>query len=980
MKGHRLLHFVRTHHGDPLESLDAYFEQSKHEAWSLLRQHSRSDPGIIDEVALEVVVRRRAEMPGAFFALLLDVAAKDEERRAAMIALFRKHLPELPAGAMGAAGYNLHEFNFLLDTQWIADAKTHFDADPEGAWGIVESAAMYRPHVLTPSDVDWFETKRERLPRDYYVVLLSLASHWEDRRAEYLSRVLDRFDEAPSAAVEAAAFAACDDENLLTPGLVAAVVRHLEANAEKAWEFFDGASRSKPAIFDDVLLDVLAPRGPGSIFGILRHLMTVFPERQSVLLDRYAAAMRRYPKEGIERGRYAFERHDIKMLRPDHVEAVRDGFAAAPYAAYELLWHCVDDRPELVGLPEVEAALRNIPNATNRAFGFFTHLLKKRPEFTKECTLAVFECLAEEPAYRAFNRAEFVSTIVAISEASHIKTGLEKALREPPKVGSRRARALMAIMFREKLRSRRHVLMEALRYAGGIVLWHKVGEESQKFSPVWDFFFFIIDNAADDAISTAAAERFLEGAFQLHYLCETGAEHEEFLRKLDTVEVTSRPFPAGTEFLAADAELARLWAIVTSLAERFGVQPNPAPFEAFAKRLEAAEVERRVVAEKKIEARVKSLDKQIGFLKDPDYGRAFNDAEAEKRLGDEARAFLRREKKDLAKNVRDALRAESVRIALWAVEHSRLGLYRERLKEILGHDVDIDSVEPKILPSFLWFQAVRGMRSNAKYLKRMIEDRIANRGHEWLRTEPPAVSWAAKVTAANPAAKLDRWRAPFSKEFVYRPKDANAEKRRRIKTDLAQARELLEKAGVKPASETYDELKAKLMEAQAGVEDEKKEMPAKPVDRAMLAEVAMNLERVRLVEQTPESDFEGKIVLTVEHDPFEILFMGEYGFASCLSLRGSNAWSAVSNAVDVDKTIVWAREPAGNVVARRLLALMPEGIVQFHTYTNRHGLALDPFFDQFIGEYARHVGVALARGEHHPGPLLSDKWYDDGAL
>jgi hypothetical protein len=104
-------------------------------------------------------------------------------------------------------------------------------------------------------------------------------------------------------------------------------------------------------------------------------------------------------------------------------------------------------------------------------------------------------------------------------------------------------------------------------------------------------------------------------------------------------------------------------------------------------------------------------------------------------------------------------------------------------------------------------------------------------------------------------------------------------------------------------------------------------------------------------------------VLTVEHDPFEILFMGEYGFASCLSLRGSNAWSAVSNAVDVDKTIVWAREPAGNVVARRLLALMPEGIVQFHTYTNRH-----------------HVGVPVAKGEHHPGPLLSDKWYDDGAL
>ena len=75
-------------------------------------------------------------------------------------------------------------------------------------------------------------------------------------------------------------------------------------------------------------------------------------------------------------------------------------------------------------------------------------------------------------------------------------------------------------------------------------------------------------------------------------------------------------------------------------------------------------------------------------------------------------------------------------------------------------------------------------------------------------------------------------------------------------------------------------------------------------DPAVLKEVSLNLERARIAEATPESDFEGRITFTVESDPFEILFMGEYGFASCLSLRGSNAWSAVSNAIDVDKTMV----------------------------------------------------------------------------
>jgi len=223
------------------------------------------------------------------------------------------------------------------------------------------------------------------------------------------------------------------------------------------------------------------------------------------------------------------------------VKAVCEGFAQAPYYAYELLWHCATDRPELVGPPEVEAALRNIEHATNRAFGFFRELIKLRPEFTRECTLALFESLAREPVNRAFVRDEEIESLIAISQAAHIKTGLESALREPPRVGSRRARALMAIMFRQKLRARRHVLLEALRYAAKVVLWRK--EPAEKYSPLWDFVMFIIDNSGEDAVSTAAAERFLEGAFQLHYLCTTGAEHEEFLRNLDTGHPPARPFP-----------------------------------------------------------------------------------------------------------------------------------------------------------------------------------------------------------------------------------------------------------------------------------------------------------------------------------------------------------------------------------------------------------------------------------------------------
>jgi hypothetical protein len=639
----------------------------------------------------------------------------------------------------------------------------------------------------------------------------------------------------------------------------------------------------------------------------------------------------------------------------------------------------------------VEAAIRNIKHATNYAFGFFQELLKLRPEFTGECTLALFECLAEEPVHRSFVRAEEMGALMAISEAAHIKTGLEKALRQPPRVGSRRARALMAIMFRQKLRARRHVLLEALRYAAEVVLWRKAPgqEDSEKFSPIWDFIFFIIDQAADDAISTAAAERFLEGAFQLRYLCETRAEHEEFLRKLDIGHPPPRPFPEGVRFLEAEEDLATLYSLVQELGRRFGTEPRLAPLEAFKRRGESVRSELAVLersadgpgSHRRCE-RIMHLKFQESCWADAAYQRALEDPVLEGELPSDRRAFLRRERKDLAKHLRDALRSEAIRIAVTAVEKSRMDLYRHRLHGVLGREVDLDRVEPKILPSFLWFQALGSHPKNAKGLKRLIEDRLEGRSHDWLRTEPEAMKWAKRVREGQPGVRLEHWRAPFSREVQYRPKDAIAEKRRRIKADLAQARALLEKAGAAGIpSDSHADLVTALGALQAPPVEEgsRQEPPTPRVDPALLEEIRMNLERVRLAELTPDSDFEGKVVLTVESDPFEILFMGEYGFASCLSLRGSNAWSAVSNAIDIDKTIVWAREPGGNVVGRRLLALMPEGVVMFRTYTNRHGLALDRAFDEFVAAYAVHCGTAVTHGGH-PGPLLSDRWYDDGAL
>jgi hypothetical protein len=988
-----LISRMRSHRGPEAASLDEYFAASGVDVFHRMADVARSSPGMVDDAAVDWAMARAAESPGSVFAILVNVAAKAEPRRPAMLARARTLLEAHPQPVLHSAGYWFHEFHYLLDEGWLAAADRLFDRDPEGGWGIFEAASMYERELITPGLIEAFERRRAAMPLDYFVSMVSLARH----QPELLDRVLKAFPDHPPQAVEGVSFAAKSEGPLQTPEVVAAMLRHFDAAAEKAWDFFDGTVRTRPELFDDALLEALTARtgsGPGRLFEILRHLMDVAPDRSSGLMDRYVALVRRHPEKGVHSARYAFQGEDLRRVRPDLVKAVCAGFAQGPYYAYEFLWDCAKDRPELIGPPEVEAALKNIEHATNRAFGFFNALLKLRPEFTRECTLALFESLAREPVNRAFVRDEEIQELIAISEAAYFKTGLESALREPPRVGSRRARALMAIMFRQKLRARRHVLFEALRYAARIVLWRQ--QPSEKFSPVWDFVMFIIDNSGDDAVSTAAAERFLEGAFQLHYLCTTAAEHEKFLRHLDTGYPPAHPFPPGTEFLEADADLAHLYRLVLELGRRFGAEPRILPLAEFAGRKEAAESERRVLREqaagadgprrKKLAERLRSLERQIASWNDPAYLRAFGSPEEEQTLSDEARSLLKREKKDLAKQLRDALRAEAIRIAVAAVDRSRLDLYRSRLKDALGREVDLTEVEPKILPAFLWFQAISGLRNNTKYLRRLIEDRIAKRPHEWLRTEPDVLRWAEAVQRGQPQVVLGRWRAPYSKEFQYRPKDALAEKRRRIKADLAQARGLLEKAGAKGiGSESYDELAGKLAElkapppAEEPQEGETKQPRTSAADPAVLAEIEMNLERVRLSEATPDSDFEGRILLTVETDPFEILFMGEYGFASCLSLRGSNAWSAVSNAIDIDKTIIWAKEPGGNVVGRRLLALTPGGILVFRTYTNRHGLALDRVFDEFVEEYAAHCGTKVTHGGH-AGPLLSDRWYDDGSI
>ena len=120
----------------------------------------------------------------------------------------------------------------------------------------------------------------------------------------------------------------------------------------------------------------------------------------------------------------------------------------------------------------------------------------------------------------------------------------------------------------------------------------------------------------------------------------------------------------------------------------------------------------------------------------------------------------------------------------------------------------------------------------------------------------------------------------------------------------------------------------------------------------------------------------GRLTLTLEDDPLEILRMGEH-YGTCLSPGDINYFAAVVNAADVNKRVIYGRTDDGRVLARCLIGLTDAGgIVTFNCYS--HGrLGTTEEVAAFVAELARQMGaVVVPRGEIRP--LAAGRWYDDG--
>lgn len=121
------------------------------------------------------------------------------------------------------------------------------------------------------------------------------------------------------------------------------------------------------------------------------------------------------------------------------------------------------------------------------------------------------------------------------------------------------------------------------------------------------------------------------------------------------------------------------------------------------------------------------------------------------------------------------------------------------------------------------------------------------------------------------------------------------------------------------------------------------------------------------------------LTLDLECDPLEVMRMGE-PFETCLAPGSFNFFSAISNAADINKRVIYLKDGGGTILARCLLALTDAGdVIPFTVYAHTHHDIIAEAVKGYVETLAAAIGGdVVTRGEVRN--LVAHDWYDDGAV
>jgi hypothetical protein len=123
--------------------------------------------------------------------------------------------------------------------------------------------------------------------------------------------------------------------------------------------------------------------------------------------------------------------------------------------------------------------------------------------------------------------------------------------------------------------------------------------------------------------------------------------------------------------------------------------------------------------------------------------------------------------------------------------------------------------------------------------------------------------------------------------------------------------------------------------------------------------------------------------LQLEEDPIEVLRMG-VPFDTCLSLNdGANSASTVLNALDINKRVIYLKDPKGALVGRQLIAISPQyRLLRYRVYCSLEK-SLEPLVEQLFSTFTDELAAEtklIKTSTGAPEKIHEGFWYDDGAL
>lgn len=226
--------------------------------------------------------------------------------------------------------------------------------------------------------------------------------------------------------------------------------------------------------------------------------------------------------------------------------------------------------------------------------------------------------------------------------------------------------------------------------------------------------------------------------------------------------------------------------------------------------------------------------------------------------------------------------------------------------------------------------------------------------------------WLSKTSG-----KIDteKWLAHKSKEYsVAASNDYFLSQEKAQKDQLDEINKHFEEIGLQLATDKIEEIEN--IFSRIGKEI--------PVD--IKKDIKNHIQAYKSLSGIERSKFPKKIILETEEDPLEVIQMGEKVVGSCLKIRGGHEESAVCNAADINKKIIWAKNEKEEVVGRMLIGITREGeLASFRVFNNDPRIDLDKCYKDFVYELAEDIKTEITdRGKIEQ--LVGENWYDDGMV